>query len=1034
MKQHLLRNWAAILCLFSSYIASAQDKVISGTVTSSEDATGLPGVSVSVKGTSKGTTTDGQGKFKITTSASATLVFSFVGYENKEVKVGNNTTIDVVLNSIASNLDEVVVTAFGVTKEKRTLGYATQQVNGDEIAETQRENFLTALQSRVAGATINTTSGAPGASSQIVLRGFNSLSGNNSPLIVIDGLPINNSTLDQNNLTVQSSNRNTDFTNRAADINPNDIASITVLKGPEATSLYGIEAGSGAIVITTKKGTAGKLKATYDNSFRVDQTYLFPELQTTYGLGTLGDPTQRTRNAFGPKLDASTPIYDNVRNFFQDAFTQKHNLTLDGGKGQVTYRVSFGSTNQNGTIPNTGLDRYNTRGTVSYSGLRKKFDATVSAAYTYSYNQKAMRGSGGFLQGLLSWPIFDDASNYIKDDGSRRRFFDDANFAESDNPFWSVNKNESSDKTNRYNYNVSANYRPLKGVTLTARASYDGYGTSGNLFFHPLSNDYYTVGGMVENYTQDYRGLSGVFLATVERNFGKISNTLRLGTSVDDFRTDIFSVRGQKLQKVGEDFVNDISTADPATILNSRSLGRDTLTLKRAQGVFGEYNFSYDKWLNLTLTGRNDWTSTLPRASRSFFYPSASLSLVFSELIAKESKIFSFGKLRGSIAETAKDITPYGSQSVYAKQLTSGLGYGYGFTNNNPFIVPERQRTFEVGTELQFWGKRLGVDFTYYNTLNIGQIVRLVRLSYGTGFILSTLNVADTRNKGMELVLTGQPIKKKDFKWDVTVNMAGTRNKVLNLPSNIPEYYNSDTWLDAFRNGLVPGSTTTSLTGQDYLRNSKGQILIDPGTGNPLVNPNYVKIAERNPNFTGGIINSFSYKNLSFSFSLDVRKGGDIMNGTEYWLTLRGYSTRTLNRELPIIVPGVLRDGLEETGTPTPNTIQINPYFSTYYQDGRLYASNFVEHDVNWLRLREARISYRLTSKALSNLKYISGASVFASGTDLFILTNYSGADPSVNGNSAATSGVGAFGIDYFSPSTPRGFNVGLRVEFKAKK
>ena len=1029
----ILRCWVVVFSVFIYQNALAQEKSISGTVTSSEDGSAMPGVSISVKGTSKGTSTDGNGKYKISVPQNSSLVFSFVGMESQQVKVGNASIIDVKLKAIASELNEVVVTSFNISKDKKTLGYATQQVNGDEIAETQRENFLTALQSRVAGATINTTSGAPGASSQIVLRGFNSLSGNNSPLIVVDGLPISNSTFDQNNLTVQGSNRSNDFTNRAADINPNDIASITVLKGPEATSLYGIDAGSGAIIITTKKGAAGKLKVSYDNSFRIDHMYLYPEIQTTYGLGVLGDGAQRTRSALGPKISDTTKIYNNVKNFFNDAFVQKHNVTLDGGKNRLAYRLSLGSTNQNGTIPNTGLDRYNARGTLSYNSLRKNFDANLSLAYTYSENQKALRGAGGFLQGLYSWPIFDDASQYIKEDGARRRYFDDANFAEADNPYWSVNKNESSDKTNRYVYNLSATYRPMPWLTVTGRGGLDSYQTNGNLFFHPLSNDYYTVGGMVENYTEKYKGYSGVMIATAEKKVGKLTNTLRLGSSFDEYRRDLFAERGQKLKKVGEDYINDISTVDPATILNSRTLGRDTLIRRRALGVFGEFTANYNDLLVLTVTGRNDQTSTLPKESRSFFYPSASLAFNFSELITKNNKIFSYGKLRGSIAETAKDIPPYGSQSVYNRQLTSGLGYGYGFTNNNPFIKPERQRTFEVGTELNFFGKRLTFDYTYYNTLNLGQIVRNVRLSYGSGFILSTLNVADTRNKGMELIVTGQPIKNKNFKWDITVNMAGTRNKVLNLPSNIPEYYNSDTWLDAFRNGLVPGSTTTSLTGQDYLRNSQGQILIDPGTGVPLVNPNYIKIAERNPDITGGIINSLTYKNVSLSFSLDLRKGGDIMNGTEYWLTLRGYSTRTLDREKSIILPGVLRDGLEETANPTPNTIQINPYFSTYYQDGRMYASNFVEKDINWLRLRETRVNYRFTPKMLKNMKYISALSLFVSGTDLFILTNYSGADPSVNGNNAATAGVGSFGIDYFSPSTPRGINFGLRADFKAR-
>jgi TonB-linked SusC/RagA family outer membrane protein len=1028
MAKKFLLIFCAIFLLIGSAKTQAQNKNVSGVVTSSEDGVELPGVSVKVKGSTRGTSTDANGKYTISVSADETLVFSYIGMQSVELKVGNQSTINVKLKSDASQLNEVVVTAFGVEKEKRTLGYATQTVSGDDVNETQRENFLNALQGRVAGATINATSGAPGASSQIVLRGFNSLSGNNSPLIVVDGLPIDNQTLDQNNLTVQGSNRQNDFTNRAADINPNDIESITVLKGPEAAALYGIQAGSGAIVITTKKGKAGKMKISYDNNFRVDQTYLFTDVQDVFGIGFLGDSTQ-TRRAFGPRLASGVQTFDNTRNFFQDALTQRHNLSLSGGVKNVTYRFSGSTINQQGTIPTTGFDRYNGRLTLGYKTKNNMFDVTGTGAYTYSYNQKALRGAGGFLQALVSWPITSDARDYLNEDGTRKRFFDNENFQESDNPYWLVNQNESSDETNRFNYNLAANFRPTKWLTLSAKGSYDGYKTTGDTFFDPRSNQFFSVGGQIENYTVDYRGFSGVFLATATKTVGKFDNRLMVGSAIDDWRTETFSERGQNLQVVNDEFVNDFSTIDPATYLNSRTLGRDTLSLRRLVGVFAEYTVSYDRWLNLTVAGRNDVTSTLPKASRSFFYPSASLSFVFSDLLGINPKLLTLGKLRASVAETAKDISPYGSQSVYNLQLTSGLGYGYGFTNNNPNIVPERQRTFELGTELKFLDNRLGVDFTYYNTLNVGQIVRLVRLSYGTGFILSTLNVADTRNQGMELMLTAQPIKTRNFVWNVNVNAAGTRNEVLGLPSNIPEYYNSDTWVDAFRNGLTLGSTTTSLTGQDYLRNDANQVLIDPNTGFPLVNPVYVPIAERNPRITGGILNSFSYKKLTFGFNLDYRIGGDIMNGTEYWNTREGYSTRTLDREQTIIVPGILRDGLENSATPTTNTMQIIPSTSSYFQDGRVYASNFVERDINWLRLREIRISYTLPTAFVQRVKSISSVSVYASGTDLFILSNYSGADPSANSNNAATAGIGGFGIDYFTASTPRGFNAGVRLD-----
>jgi TonB-linked SusC/RagA family outer membrane protein len=1040
MKRQLLikLKWLSLcmslLCL--AHTGWSQDRQITGKVTDS-DKSGLPGANVAIKGTTRGTTTNSEGVYKITVKEGATLVFSSLGFEKQEVKIGNQSVVNISLKNANSELEEVVVTtAFGLDKKKRDLGYATQTVNGDEIAETGRENIFNALQSRIAGATINTTSGAPGASSALVLRGFNSLSGNNSPLIVVDGLSINNGTFSQGFTASGSSNRDNDFSNRLSDINPNDIESITVLKGPEATALYGIDAGSGAIIIKTKKGQAGKPKISYSNLFRIDQTYLFPEpTQTVYGTGSLGFPSL-TRLMFGPKLAPETPIYDNVGNFFQDALTRQHNLGINGGFDKFTYRISGSTVNQDGTIPNTGYDRYNVRATLTYNSPNKKLTVTGTGAYSYAFNKKALRGAGGFLAGLYYWPTTDDARNFEKSDGSRRRFFDNEGFSEPDSPFWSVNKNKSEDLTHRRNYNISVRYQFNKWLNLDVKGSTDNYNQSGFTFFHPSSNDFFTVGGQIEDYNVNYRGLSGVAILGANKDITpRINMGLRIGTAVDDFKTEYFSKRGQRLvrQVVGEtDFIPDFRTITANTYADSRSLGRDTLRLRRLQGVFGEYTFSYNKLLTLTLSGRNDWTSTLPTQSRSFFYPAASLAFTFTDLLPK-SKIFNNGKFRASMAQTAKDIAPYQSQSVFARQQTSGLGFAYGITNNNPEIVPERQSTFELGAELEFFNRRISLDATYYNTKNIGQIVTNTRLSYGTGFIVATLNVADVQNQGVEIVLRTQPLKTTKLAWNLDFNFAKTTNVVRNIPSSIPEYYNSDTWVSGFRNGLVVDGPTTAITGQDYLRNSKGQILIDPGTGFPQVNSLYQLLGDRNPDFNLGINNRFTVGNFIFTFLLDIRKGGDILNGTDYSRTVQGQTARTLDREKPIIVPGVLNDGLQETDKPTINTIQIYPQFQSYFQDGRFYAVNFVERNVNWLRLRELSLRYTLP-KTFSKKLGFENMGVFVTGTDLFILTNYSGADPTAtNSNNAATGGIGGFGIDWFSPSTPRGFAAGITLDFKAK-
>lgn len=991
----------------------------------------MAGVTVMNSNTKRSTQTASDGRFSIAAENGHTLVVTFVGYTRQEATVGVSNTISMRLSPTGGQLGEVVVTALGIQKSKRSLGYATQEVKGDELAQTQRENFLNALQGRVAGATVSVTSGAPGASNQITLRGVNSLSGNNSPLIIVDGLPISNNAFSQGLLASDLPNRNNDYTNRAADINPDDIESINVLKGPEATALYGIEAGSGAIVITTKRAKSGKLKMSYDNSFRVTHIYRLPVAQTVYDNGFNGTTTTTAdyRRLFGPRYAPGTKIYKNIENFFNDGFAQKHTLSLEGGKGAIGLRGSVTYRNETGVVPRTGLKQLASRLNVNYKP-NNKLDVSGSIAYTNSKNDKAFRGAGGFLQNLLLWPYDDDAANYLNDQGKRRKLLAGTT-AELDNPYFDVEKNHSYDKTDRATVNLSVQYEIAPWWSITARMGSDYYWTFGNYFLHPESNGAFTVGGQTENYTERFLSFNGVFLTTFKKDVGKFRNTLRVGFANDDWTRKNFSIRGQRLVDSNSNKIEN------ATVFwDSRQSGRDTLTKRRLQGVFGEFNINYNDIVYLNVTGRNDWTSTLPSQARSFFYPSASLAFVFSDVFFKGSSVFTFGKLRASYAETAKDIRPYGSQSAYSTNVTNSNGYGfvYDFTNNNPFIVPERQKTYEFGTELRFLGGRIGADITYYNTRNIGQIVEGVRLSYATGFVLNTSNIADTKNTGVEISLNGQPVKNQTFTWNVNLNFASTKNKVTNLPSNIPEFYNSDTWLGNFRNGLTRNGTITQLTGQNYLRNNQGQLIIDPSNGFPLADPNYTKIGDRNPDFTLGIYNNFNYKGrLSLSFLWDIKKGGDILNGNEIWMTQNGISKRTLNRETPIIFPGVLNDGLQNSNNPTPNTIPIVPMYQSAIYTDRSYAVDFVEHDVNWLRLRDITLRYTLGGSLLRRLKVFSNADVFFTATDVVIITNYSGVDPTAAGNSAATRGAGSFGIDFGSLPTPRGYNFGLRVQFANK-
>lgn len=1019
---------AGLLILSNSLYA--QDILVKGRVTG-DDNEPIVGATITVKGTNRSVVSDASGAFSIRAAKGSVLTFTYVGSQRKEVAVNSNI-MNVKLNTDAKAMENVVVTtALGIQKSKRSLGYSTQEVKGQEIAQTQRSNFLNALEGRVAGATVNTTSGAPGSSTQIVLRGINSITGNNSPLIIVDGLPISNNSFDQHLLASNLDNRNDDYTNRAADINPDDIESINILKGPEATALYGIQAGSGAIIITTKRPRAGKLRVSYDNSFAVSHIYRYPQVQQVYDNGVNGftSSINATRSLFGGKYLPGTTLYNNINNFFRDGFAQKHTVSLEGGNGKTALRGSFTYRDEKGVVPRTGLNVVS--GRVSMNNRpTTKLNITTSISYTYSKNDKAFRGAGGFLQNLMLWPQDDDARNWLNPNGTRRKILPGTT-GELDNPYFDVNKNHSYDKTHRATFNISATYNIASWWDLTARIGTDFYSQYGNYFINPESNNAYTVGGIIGEYNEKYLSLNGVFLSTFRINFGKLKNTLRLGVADDDWTRKDFSYLGSRLK---DSITNSISNAK--VVVTSRQTGADTLTQRRLQGVFGELNLNYNDIVYLNFTGRNDWTSTLPVQSRSFFYPSVSIAFIFSDLIAKNSKILSFGKLRASFAQTAKDIQPYGSQSWYtnADIQTSGYGWLYDYYNNNPHIKPEKQKTFEVGTELKFFNNRFGIDASYYDTRNIGQIVRLVRLSYGTGFILNTSNIADTKNTGVEISVTGQPVQSKNVVWNTIINFTKTQNQVTALPGNIPEFYNSDTWLGNFRAGLTRNGTITQLTGQAYAKNNQGQYIINPSTGLPVADANYQKIGDRNPDFTIGFVNNITIKQrVTLSFLLDIRKGGDILNANELWMTQVGLSKRTLDREIPRIIPGVLNDGLQNTANPTPNNIPIIPMFNSSYYTASTFAVDYVEHSVNWLRLRDITLRYSLGSNTLRRLKIFSYADVFVTATDVFLITNYSGVDPTAAGNNAATAGGGSFGIDYGSIPTPRGINFGIKVQFANK-
>jgi len=453
---------------------------------------------------------------------------------------------------------------------------------------------------------------------------------------------------------------------------------------------------------------------------------------------------------------------------------------------------------------------------------------------------------------------------------------------------------------------------------------------------------------------------------------------------------------------------------------------RTSISQRRLVSAFGQAQLGYNDYLFVTVTGRNDWTSTIPIERNSFFYPSIQSSFILSDAVPSIGKYMT-AKLRGSYAEVGKDARPYAYRPSLESKTTTGGGYGYGFTGPNLGLKPEFAKSYETGFDVSFADGRINLDATYYRKETEDQIVNDIRGSYGTGFILFNLNGAKTRNSGVEIVASGFPVRKQNFSWEVIANYEQAKARVISLPNALPESYVSDTWLYGnIRNGVAPGLSTRSMTGTFYLRNTEGKLIIDPTTGLPVRNTAFVDAGyDRQPLWTMGVTNNFRYKRATLTMLWDFRRGGDVFNATQHFLTTRGLSMQTLDRETARIIPGVLRDGKENSATPTANTIVVIPQVQPGFYTG-MSEELFIEKDINWVRLRDITLRVTLPSKYMRAKR----ASAFVRGTDLLLFTNYSGLDPIVNGNTAAVGGSGAVGIDFGNFPMPRGYSFGITLGY----
>ncbi|MDR6783795.1 ferric enterobactin receptor [Pedobacter africanus] len=1013
-------------CFFLFMQTFAQQKTITGKVTSSDDGLPIPGVSVKVKGTQTVTQTRSTGQYVIEAKAGDILVFSYIGMNPQEKKV-EAAVVNVVLKPDDKSLNEVIVTAYGIDRDKKSLGYSTPKVNGDEVSDTQRESFFGGLQGRVPGLSINPSSGDPGASSQIVLRGFVSISGNNSPLIVVDGMPIDNSVINQtNDLVGGGSNNNADYSNRGIDLNSADIESYVIMKGPEATALYGNLGASGAILITTKKGKAGKASITYSNAFNVTTQVNMPEIQQKYNQGAAnGIYSSNTSLFFGPAYPAGTKLYDNLNEFFRNAFSQTHNLNFEGGTEKFTYRWSNQYAQFNSPIPNTRLNKFSTKLTAE-AEISPLLKLTTTLNYLNNSNYKPARGLSGYLLSLMRFPSAYDINDWQDEQGNRVLHVGSI-FAEYDNPLWSVYKNTSRDNTHRFIMNNHFRFTPNKWLNVLAILGADIYTTNGLMVFHPQSyagsgTALEPTGGSVSVYDKLNRNLGASITATAKHKFGDFSGTYVLGGNVADNYFTINSMRGEKMYD--PNFYN-INNTLPTT---QRS--RNNINNFRTIGAFAQAIMGYKSILYLTLSGRVDGASRLMPNDPYFAYPSASVAFNFSDMeYFKKFSWLSGGKLRASAGITGKEPwRVYGILSNLVPRQSSGGGFSYDYYGGNRLLKPETTTNIEGGFEMQFLENRLGVDFTYYSLRSKDQIIQ-PRTSYATGYVLRLINGGEVENKGTEIQLNANPIRSKKVNWDLTLNYTRNRGTVISIADELPELYESDTWLAPARSAVFPGKSTGSLSGQKLDRNINGDVLIDPATGLPLTtNEDYVLIGDRTPNFTLGVVNRFKIFDFSLSFLWDFSFGGDVFNGTERAKYVRGISMKTLDREEPRVVKGVLKDGLENTANPTPNAIAITPYYNSRFYEITVASDMFVEKDINTIRLRDITLSYRFNERMMKRMPFLKNLSIYTTLTDVFLFTNYSGIDPESNSNTAALGGVGGYRMDLGNMGRPLTINFGLNI------
>jgi TonB-linked SusC/RagA family outer membrane protein len=1000
--------------LLSALQLSAQNISVSGKVASALDDEVLIGVNVTIKGTTSGTITDIDGNYSLSNVPSnGTLVFSYVGFERKEVQVNSQTVIDVSMSN-SNVLNEVVVTSFGIAKDKKVLGYGSQKVSGEELMRSSQTNVVNALQGKVAGVTINSAGGAPGAGANINIRGINSIgSGNdNQPLFVVDGIIISNATNAGNVLPSAGSNAvnsNEQFmnTNRAADINNDDIESINILKGAAATALYGQRASNGAVIITTKKGKAGKTNITYSTSYGVQNVDKVPQVQKLYSHGITG--LARTGSIpvfqqYGPPALARDTFYEHFRDFFRTGKTVNHSLSFAGGSDKTSFITSASYFNNSGITYNTSFQRITTKLAASHQ-MTDKFNVGGQINFVNSKGVNPASGDKSIYSSLSFWSPSFDVNDYLKADGTQKNI----TAGTIDNPRYLAEVSPQTSDVNRLFGDINLNYKFNTWLSARYQITADYYNDKRVRVVPPDLDLGTQVRGFITEEGINSTELNSNFILTADK---KLNDDFNLNVTVGNTITDI---KGESLGARGEGFI----APGFFNILNtSNAFIRKTNSLRRIIGVFADARLDYKDYLFFNVTGRNDWSSTLPADNRSFFYPSASISYILTNSILKENSTVNYAKLRGSVAQVGKDASPYQIGSYFAPVPGFPFGTIGGFRRDqdigNYDLLPEITTESEIGIETRLFKNLISLEANYFVRNSKNQIID-VPISNVIGYSRYTTNAGVIVNRGVEILLGVRPLKGA-FQWDVDFNWTRIRNKVKTMPENLKEITFYDQGRSALR--IVEGGSMGDLYGYEWQKNANGDVLIG-ATGLPTLDQSkYIKIGSALPDWSGGMNNTFSYKGLVLNILLEVRQGGDVVDLGEMNAIRNGTTLFTEDRNKMVIWKGVTADG-------NPNTIPALLDENTYRAFGINAHHSFNIQDASWFRIRNVNFSYDIPKSVFG--RTFKSVRVGISANNVFLSTPFRGYDPE-----ALAFGSGSNLIGFTGRNTPntRNFNFNLSVGF----